>query len=147
MSELTPARRRELKAQAHHLNPVASVASNGLTDAVLAEIDRGLKAHELIKVRVYGEDRAQRQAWMQEICERLQASAVQHIGNILILWREAREEDRVSAAPRENKPQGTATLKSAKAFAAAARRRLLAEAARQRSAPGRGGKRPISRGR
>lgn len=147
MNELTPARRRELKAQAHHLNPVASVASNGLTEAVLAEIDRSLKAHQLIKVRVYGEDRAQRQAWMQEICERLQASAVQHIGNILVLWREAREEDRAPAAPKESRPQSTATLKSAKAFAAAARRRLLAEAARERNRPARSSKRPISRGR
>ena len=87
MNQLSPARRRELKAQAHHLNPVVSVAGNGLTDNVLKEIDVALKAHELIKIRVYGAEKAQRAALIESICSASGAAPVQHIGNILIVWR------------------------------------------------------------
>jgi len=89
MTELTSAQRRAFRAQAHHLNPVVSVAGNGLTQAVLGEIEKNLEAHELIKIRVYGEDRLQRDTFMKEICERTRAAAVQHIGNILVIYRPA----------------------------------------------------------
>jgi len=52
MPGLSPARRRELKSRAHPLDPVVLIGGAGLTSAVLAEIERGLKSHELIKVRV-----------------------------------------------------------------------------------------------
>ncbi|WP_337497811.1 YhbY family RNA-binding protein, partial [Sutterella wadsworthensis] len=54
MSEITLSRdaRLTLRAQAHHLNPVVLLGASGLTEAVMKEIDRELKAHELIKVRV-----------------------------------------------------------------------------------------------
>jgi len=94
MTDLTPAQRRELRARAHHLNPVVSVAGNGLSPSVLAEIDQNLKAHELIKVRVYGEDRDARAQLMTDICEQTGAASVQHIGNILVLWREAPAEEK-----------------------------------------------------
>ena len=55
---------------------------------MLAEIDRCLNAHELIKVRVYGEDRDIREALMQQVCESLNAAPVQHIGNVLVIWRQ-----------------------------------------------------------
>ena len=87
MPELTSSRRRALRASAHALHPVASISQNGLSDAVLAEIDRGLKAHELIKVRVYGAEREAREALLAEICARLEAAPVQHIGNILVVFR------------------------------------------------------------
>jgi len=57
MPGLSPSRRRELKARAHPLDPVVLIGAAGLTSAVLAEIDRGLKSHELVKVRVPGADR------------------------------------------------------------------------------------------
>lgn len=99
MTELTSAQRRAFRAQAHHLNPVVSVAGNGLTDAVLAEIDKNLNAHELIKVRVYGEDRHQRTALMTTICDATGAAAVQHIGNVLVLYREAPPVQAKAAKP------------------------------------------------
>lgn len=89
MTEISSAQRRAFRAQAHHLNPVVSVAGNGLTPAVLAEIEKNLVAHELIKVRVYGEDRHQRTELMTSICEATGAASVQHIGNILVIYREA----------------------------------------------------------
>ncbi|WP_018992206.1 YhbY family RNA-binding protein [Aromatoleum toluclasticum] len=131
MIDLSPARRRELRAAAHHLNPVVSVAGNGLTPAVLGEIDRSLQAHELIKIKVHGAERTDRDALMQAICAELDAAPVQHIGTILVVWRERREEQ-AAAAPKSasavNTP-GAAKAKSARAFAAAARRTALIKAA------------------
>ncbi|ATE60444.1 ribosome assembly RNA-binding protein YhbY [Thauera sinica] len=129
MIELTPAQRRELRAKAHHLNPVVTVAGNGLAPSVVAEIERSLQAHELIKVRVQGAEREQRDALMQELCTTLEAAPVQHIGNILVVWRQRREEDKAAAEAAPKRPVKTATAKSAAAFAAAARRAALAKAA------------------
>lgn len=87
MIELTSTLRRSLRARAHSLSPVVSISQHGLSDSVLAEIDRGLKAHELIKVRVYSVARGERAALLAEICSRLEAAPVQHIGNILVVHR------------------------------------------------------------
>lgn len=146
MTELTPAERRDLRARAHHLNPVVTVAGNGLAPGVLAEIERALQAHELIKVKVQGAEREQREQWMQELCAALDAAPVQHIGSILVVWRRRRDEDK-SAAPAGNKPLRASTAKSAAAFAAAARRAALAKASAEsrRAPPPRG--RGATRGR
>ncbi len=88
MNELSPARRRELKALAHHLDPVVTISDNGLSEAVLKEIETALRAHELIKVRVVGDDRNLRQQHLAAICEQTGASAVQSIGKLLVVWRE-----------------------------------------------------------
>ncbi len=88
MPELSPARRRELKARAHALEPVVLIGGAGLSPSVFTEIDRSLKSHELIKVRVNGADRAGRRAILEEICRRTGAQSVQHIGKILVLFRE-----------------------------------------------------------
>jgi RNA-binding protein len=88
MPELSPARRRELKGRAHALDPVVVIGGAGLSPAVLAEIDRGLKNHELIKVRVNSADRQTREALLEEICRETGADPVQHIGKILVVFRE-----------------------------------------------------------
>jgi len=88
MLQLNPEQRRALRAQAHALNPVVAIAKNGLSVSVLKEIDRSLTAHELIKIRVFNDDRAAREACLSEICEALNAAPVQHIGKLLVVWRE-----------------------------------------------------------
>ena len=87
MSGLSPAERQKLKGRAHKLEPVVIVGGEGLTAAVLAEIERSLKSHELIKVRVNA-DRDEREATLAEICAKTGAQPVQHIGKILVLFRE-----------------------------------------------------------
>lgn len=87
MFELKPAQRRELRARAHHLDPVVSIAGNGLTTSVLKEIDVALKAHELIKIRVYGDDRETRANYLLEICSRLDCAPVQNIGKLLVVFK------------------------------------------------------------
>lgn len=107
MEPLSPALRRALRARAHSLNPVVSVSQNGLSEAVLTEIDRSLKAHELIKIRVYGEEKARRDELLTDICTRLNAAPVQHIGNILVVFREnpqmTEPEPQPDTAPRRRK--------------------------------------------
>jgi putative YhbY family RNA-binding protein len=87
MMTLNAAQRRELKARAHALNPVVMISDAGLTPSVLHEIDVSLKSHELIKIRVFGDDRAARAAMIDDISTKLDAALVQHIGKILVLYR------------------------------------------------------------
>jgi RNA-binding protein len=84
---LTPAQRREWRAKAHHLEAVVLIGAEGLTPAVLAEADNALAAHGLIKIRMFGDDRAGREATLAELADRLNAAPVQHIGKLLVLWR------------------------------------------------------------
>lgn len=107
MIELTSGERRVLRARAHGLNPVVSVAEQGLSPSVLKEIERSLDAHELIKVRVYGEDRDARAALLQSICDTLNAAPVQHIGNILVIYRQKPESLDEAAKPAAPKARGT----------------------------------------
>ena len=93
MTPLSPKRRSELRAEAHKLRPTVLIGDKGLTDEVLAEIDRSLKAHELIKVRAAAAAREQRDIWLETICERLQAHPVQQIGKVFVIYRENPEEE------------------------------------------------------
>jgi RNA-binding protein len=85
--ELTPRERAALRAAAHPLKPVVLIGDNGLTEAVLKEIDLNLSAHELIKVRAGTADRETRDALLATICDTLSCAAVHHLGKMLILYR------------------------------------------------------------
>ena len=85
---ITPSERKTLKARAHALDPVVIVGEAGLTAGVLAEIDRSLGAHELIKVRVAGDDRDARLAMRDRVVDELSAAAVQTIGKLLVFYRQ-----------------------------------------------------------
>ena len=102
MLSITPEQRRALRAQAHGLKPVVIVSENGLTDSVMKEIERSLAAHELIKIRVFGDDRTLRETQLTTICEAMDAAPVQHIGKLLVVWRPAPEDQ--SRAQRRKRP-------------------------------------------
>ena len=89
---LTSADRKELKARAHSLEPAVIVGGKGLTDEVVAEIDRALTAHQLIKVRVPGLERADREKIFKAMCDRTGAAAVQQVGKVFILFRKRDEQ-------------------------------------------------------
>lgn len=104
MSELVLTRdeRLALRARAHHLNPVVLLGAAGLTDAVVRETDRALAAHELIKVRIPGDDRDEREAIGLQLADRLGAARVQAIGKLLVLYRPRPDEgasDRAETGP------------------------------------------------
>jgi putative YhbY family RNA-binding protein len=105
VTSLTPPERRALRAKAHHLHPVVSVGQHGLTAAVLHEIDVNLIAHELIKVRVFNDDRAAREALLASICAELDAAPVQHIGKLFVVWRPSPDQGKSAPeAPARVKP-------------------------------------------
>jgi putative YhbY family RNA-binding protein len=85
--QLTVQQRKVHRAEAHHLDPVVMIGNDGLTPNVRKEIDAALNAHGLIKVRVLGDDRVQREAMYQSLAEELGAAPIQHIGKLLVLWR------------------------------------------------------------
>lgn len=85
---LTSADKRRLRQQAHHLKPVVLVGQHGLAAPVLAEIDRALDDHELIKVRFRGADRDARKAAFMEMAATLEADLVGHIGGVATLYRQ-----------------------------------------------------------
>ena len=84
---LTSRERAQLKARAHGLEPVVQSGSAGVTDALVAQVDRALTAHELIKMKIAGDDRTARVAAGDEIAARAGAAVVHRIGKVLILWR------------------------------------------------------------
>lgn len=100
--------RQALKARAHGLKPVVLLGAAGLTDAVASEIDRALLAHELVKVKVPGDDRGERQALFAAIADRLSAAPVQMIGKLLVFYRPAPEEAPAAYAPPQRSPKAPA---------------------------------------
>lgn len=88
MPELDALLRKQLKTRAQALHPILQLGEKGLTEAVLAEIDRALAHHDLIKVRAATLNRDERTVALTSICERIDARAVQHIGKIFVLYRE-----------------------------------------------------------
>lgn len=76
-----------LRGLAHPLHAVVMIGNQGLTEAVITEIERNLSAHELIKIKVFGDDRALRISMLEQICAQTGALAVHHIGKQLVIYR------------------------------------------------------------
>lgn len=107
--ELTPAQRKEKRGEAHHLDPVVMIGAEGLTPAIVKEADAALKAHGLIKVRMFSDERATREAALAELADKLGAAAVQHIGKLLVLWRPL--PDKAPAEKSDSRKAGPRTVK------------------------------------
>ena len=93
MSKKTNQDIRQLRSIGHKLKPVVTVAGNGLTEGVLAELDRALNDHELIKIKLAVGSREARAAVAQEVCERCNAQNIQSIGNVLLILRRTAKPD------------------------------------------------------
>lgn len=88
---LSNKQKKYLKGLAHKLPAVVYVGSNGISEAVLREIDQTLNAHELIKIRIRCDDQAELQDLLEAIKSRSQACLVQVIGHTVVLYRAAKE--------------------------------------------------------
>lgn len=84
---------KQLRAIGHKLKPVVTVAGNGVSEPVIAEIDRALGQHELIKIKLAVGGKAARSAVSEEICQRAGAELIQSIGNIILVLRRSAEPD------------------------------------------------------
>jgi putative YhbY family RNA-binding protein len=112
--QLTPAQRKEHRAAAHHLDPVVLIGSEGLTPAVIKEADSALKAHGLIKIRVFNDQRDEREALLQRLADELDAAPIQHIGKLLVLWRPIPEKAEADSHHRGPGPRVVKVVKPAK---------------------------------
>jgi len=108
---LTPAQRKVHRAEAHHLDPVVHIGGDGLTPAVKKEADGALKAHGLIKIRVFSDDRAAREAMLLSLADELNAAQIQHIGKLLVLWRPLAEKEKAVDEERMPGPRDVKVLK------------------------------------
>ena len=104
MLTLTTLQRQNLKARAHPLKPTVLIGTAGLTSAVLLEISRALKSHEVIKISVQDGDRDARKNMLEQICTELNAAPVQHIGKILVIYQPQEDEPEKKPARRKGKP-------------------------------------------
>ncbi|CAG1017673.1 RNA-binding protein [Burkholderiaceae bacterium] len=109
--QLTPSERKDKRADAHHLDPVVLIGGDGLTPAVVKEVDAALNAHGLIKVRVFSDDRDTRGQFFTTLAEQLHAAPIQHIGKLLVLWRPMPEKTR---ADRDDRMPGPKVVKIVK---------------------------------
>jgi putative YhbY family RNA-binding protein len=112
--QLTPAERKEKRGEAHHLNPVVLIGDQGLTDAIYKETDVALKAHGLIKVRMFSDSRPDREAALAALADKLNAAPVQHIGKLLVLWRPVPEKEKAEREDRHAAPRVVKILKFSK---------------------------------
>ena len=112
--DLTPAQRKVHRADAHHLDPVVMIGADGITPAVQREVDAALNAHGLIKVRVFSDDRAEREGMLQNLANALNAAPIQHIGKLLVLWRPTPETERATNEDRLPGPREFKVVKYGK---------------------------------
>ncbi|WP_225784612.1 YhbY family RNA-binding protein [Xenophilus sp. Marseille-Q4582] len=112
--QLTPAQRKVHRADAHHLDPIVMIGGDGLTPAVKKEADAALKAHGLIKIRVFSDDRLARDAMLAELADELNAAPIQHIGKLLVLWRPKPAKERTVDEDRMPGPKDVKVLKYGK---------------------------------
>jgi len=91
MQTLNNAQIRHLKSLAHPLKPVVIIGEKGVSEAVLQEIENALAAHELIKVKIRAEERADREQMIEAICAATGAAKVQRVGHILTLFKRSKE--------------------------------------------------------
>ncbi|MCB1932215.1 MAG: YhbY family RNA-binding protein [Candidatus Accumulibacter sp.] len=105
MPTLNSDQRRALRARAHSLQPVVSISQNGLSDSVVREVNVNLASHELIKIRVYNDDRQVREQFLTALCERLDAAPVQHIGKLLVIWRPHTDDQARAGRPRPRRSE------------------------------------------
>ena len=112
--QLTPAQRKDKRADAHHLDPVVLVGGEGLTPAVCKEVDAALKAHGLIKVRVFSDERDTREAILATLADELGAAPIQHIGKLLVLWRPVPPKEKAEKEDRRPGPKVVKIVKFSK---------------------------------
>ena len=134
--QLTPAQRKVHRAEAHHLNAVVMIGSDGLTANVKKETDAALNAHGLIKVRVQSDDRVGREAIFQSLATDLNAAPIQHIGKLLVLWRPMPEKEKKVDEDRMPGPRDIKVLKNSSRYGQRPEVKTLRVLGNQRLTPG-----------
>ena len=95
MAPLTETQKRYLRQLAHDQRPVVLIGAAGLSEAVVVELETAIEHHELVKVKIRGADRDEREAMITEMCRRTAAQLVQRIGHTVVLYRRHPQKPRI----------------------------------------------------
>lgn len=80
-------RKKEFRTLGHKLNPIVTIAGNGLSETVLMELNRALDDHELIKVKLAIADREERKEVVAQLQVLRNVELIQEIGKVVLLYR------------------------------------------------------------
>jgi RNA-binding protein len=94
-SMLTDAQRKHLRRLGHDRNPIVLIGNNGLGPNLIAEMDRALTDHELVKVRARVGDRNLRDDLLAELATATRSELVQRIGHVALYYRPDPEQPRI----------------------------------------------------
>lgn len=96
---------KKLLRRSHPLKPAAVVGHAGLTDAVIEQVKRIFKTHDLIKVRIERDGRDEVQAAAEQLAQKAQAALVNRIGKVAVLYRPLEDESADQPAPAKRPPR------------------------------------------
>lgn len=96
---ITGKERAELRAEAHHLDPLVHIGSHGITPALVASLDDVLRTRELVKVQLGRPVEEKPRATAERLARETGAVVVQVIGRTATLYRENPELDRKRGDP------------------------------------------------
>ena len=91
--------RAELRAEAHHLDPLVHVGHHGLTPTVISSLDDALRTHELVKVKLPTKDLIKPQDAANALALATNAAVVQVIGRTATLYRDNLEIEKKRGDP------------------------------------------------
>ncbi|WP_031548970.1 ribosome assembly RNA-binding protein YhbY [Salinicoccus luteus] len=95
MNKLSSRQVKQLKSQAHHLNPIFQVGKNGVNDNFLEQIDDVLEKRELIKISILQNCLEDKDNIASQISEGTNSHIVTVIGNTIVLYRESKENKKI----------------------------------------------------
>ena len=95
MNNLTNNQKKYLRSLGHHLKPVVMVGQNGLSEAVLLELESTMEKHELLKIKIRTEDRVEKHKMIDKIVDYSKSNLVQVVGNIVLIYRPFKEESKI----------------------------------------------------
>lgn len=95
MNNLTNNQKKYLRSLGHHLKPVVMIGQNGLSEAVLLELESTMEKHELLKIKIRTEDRDEKHKMIDKIVNYSKSNLVQVVGNIVLIYRPFEEESKI----------------------------------------------------
>lgn len=91
---LSTADKKSYRAIGHKLKPIVTIAQKGFTDNIKSEIERALKEHELIKIKLNTSNKEEMKVLSEAICQEFGAESIQSMGHVLLLYRAAKKPDK-----------------------------------------------------
>jgi len=92
---LSKSQLKHLVALTHNLKPVIMVGQNGVTENIIKELEIALDFHELVKIKIAGEDKESRAEMIKQLSSAVDTETVQKIGKTLTLYRRNKQKPKI----------------------------------------------------